>query len=146
MALQDVLDAADNRFQQHWPKVVSGQEDYLDAYADSYVTPQYWQGTVSHSASNVPADGNESEADRLTDKPPGVPITWGQAMSEFGLDIGPQWLQALEIHVYYSRQGRGFIAIRRLKHAGTEYVKRVNEGPLTHRGHDWREAAPDATQ
>lgn len=142
MALQDALDAADQRFQEHWPTVVSGQEDYIDAYADQYTQPQYWHGVISHSKGNIPADGNESEADRLTKKPSDVPLHWQEAMSEFGLSIGTSWLQALEIHTYNSEQGTGFIAIRHHIYAGTEYVKRVDEGPLN-RGHDWREVPED---
>lgn len=143
MALQDALDAADQRFQEHWPTVVSGQEDYIDAYAEHYNQPQYWQGVISHSRDNFPADGNEADADRLNNRPSDVPINWEEAMTEFGLDIGTGWLQALEIHTYNSRQGKGFIAIRHHIYSGTEYVNRVDEGPLD-RGHDWREV-PETT-
>jgi hypothetical protein len=110
-------------------------EGKLEARRNQLGDIRWPQVLVTHTDSNIPADGVGTVPDNLD----AVAQDNGDGWSNLQFSVGGPWDAALRVDNYGQRLGDGYVIVSYVREGGALYVKARNNGPEAWRSHGWRE-------
>ena len=127
MPNEELLTIIDERLAVAMPLIEEIQNNYMDKHG------VYAQALFTHS--QVPAEDEMVSPDSLSEKPTDQDETW----EDLAQGILPENMYTrMKIDTYASQDGQGYVVVPEKEVDDTVYVRKVNVGPETNRGHGWQ--------